>query len=246
MTDRRGTLGSSPRAIMAGSQYGQNTDQDLWSGFSHHGAAASSVPLDYDEQALLQRSLQQVHLDQNGRVDSQFYQAMPHTMSMSLDAASFWRPQDMTKVKSEESVEETHRRQESYADACDEYERDQVPLSSRGSSSTSMPSRPHAAVEKRYRRTVNTKLQQLHAAIPPSGSFSLDPSERARSSTDDSEPEQAAKPVVLDKAIQYTTHLIETYRKYDDDIEMLRQQVREWLGDENTLSASVDSTKRVG
>lgn len=242
MTDGRGIQGNSPRAGMASAQYGQNIEQDLWAGFPH-GVATTNVPLDYDEQTLLQRSLHHVHLHQDGGHDSQLFQGMPHTMAMPLDPATFWRQEELARVKNEESAEEVH---ESYADACDEHERDQVPLSSRGSSSTSMPSRPHAAVEKRYRRTVNTKLQQLHAAIPPSGSFSLDPSERARSSTDDSEPEQAAKPVVLDKAIQYTTHLIGTYRKYDDDIELLRQQVREWLGDERTSSSPVDSTKRMG
>lgn len=85
----------------------------------------------------------------------------------------------------------------------------------------SSQTRPHAAVEKRYRRTVNTKLQQLHSSIPPSGKFSM-----ASEKSDNEENEQAAKPVVLDKAIQYVTHLLETYRQYDNDIEELRRKVR--------------------
>lgn len=89
--------------------------------------------------------------------------------------------------------------------------------------------RPHAAVEKRYRQTVNTKLQQLYASIPESGRFSYDPMEIMTDSQRRIQPEQAAKPVILDKAIQYANHLIETYRKYDEDIETLRQQVRDWL-----------------
>lgn len=245
MTDGRGIQRNSQRAGMASARYGQNIEQDLWTGFPH-GVAATNVTLDYDDQALLQRSLHHVHLHQNVGQDSQLYQGMPHAVAMPSETANFWRHEDLARIKNEVSAEEVH---ESYVDACDEHERegDQVPLSSKGTSSTPMPSRPHAAVEKRYRRTVNTKLQQLHAAIPPSGSFSLDPSERARSSTDDSEPEQAAKPVVLDKAIQYTTHLIGTYRKYDDDIKMLRQQVREWLGEDRTSFSPVDNnTERMG
>ncbi|KAK4634936.1 hypothetical protein CLAFUW4_01101 [Fulvia fulva] len=83
--------------------------------------------------------------------------------------------------------------------------------------------RPHAAVEKRYRRTVNTKLQQLYTSIPSSRKFS--PDDRAGTGSDDSD--QAAKPVVLDKAIQYVQHLTETYLKYDADIEDLRKQLRD-------------------
>ncbi|EME49542.1 hypothetical protein DOTSEDRAFT_68351 [Dothistroma septosporum NZE10] len=83
--------------------------------------------------------------------------------------------------------------------------------------------RPHAAVEKRYRQTVNTKLQQLYMSIPASGRFS--PDERTVSGRD--ENDQAAKPVVLDKAIQYVQHLTETYLKYDADIEDLRGQLHE-------------------
>lgn len=83
--------------------------------------------------------------------------------------------------------------------------------------------RPHAAVEKRYRRTVNTKLQQLYMSIPSSGTFSPD----RKADTGSEESDQAAKPVVLDKAIQYVQHLTETYLKYDADIEDLRRQLRD-------------------
>lgn len=94
--------------------------------------------------------------------------------------------------------------------------------------------RPHAAVEKRYRRTVNTKLQQLHASIPPSGKFSVVPEK-----FDLQEHEQAAKPVVLDKAIQYVSHLLETYRKYDDDVQELRRKVRAAVDEDELHQTSV-------
>jgi hypothetical protein len=96
--------------------------------------------------------------------------------------------------------------------------------------------RPHAAVEKRYRQTVNIKLQQLNAAIPPSGRFCLDPSEQNADGGLNSDADQAAKPVVLDRAIKYATHLIETYRAYEEEAEGLRQQVREWLGNDAVVA----------
>lgn len=262
MTDERSAWGSPPRGGIAHSQYGQHIEQDLWSG-DPQGPGASDLTFEYPEQALLHRSLRLVPVHQDAGTQSQSYPGVHSMMGMPMDVTNFWWHESMAAVKKEESNEELqlHQLQQqqqlqqlhqqhsvgSYTDAREEYERDQRPPSSRDSLSTSMPSRPHAAVEKRYRRTVNTKLQQLHAAIPASGTFSLDPAERARSSLDGSEPEQAAKPVVLDKAIQYTTHLIETYRKYDDDIEVLRQQVREWLGDDRaSASLMTENTKRVG
>ncbi|KXT10236.1 hypothetical protein AC579_2960 [Pseudocercospora musae] len=87
---------------------------------------------------------------------------------------------------------------------------DASPLTpSRDSASTH--ARPHAAVEQKYRHET-TELRP-----------------------DNEKPESAAKPAVLDKAIQYVTHLVETYHKYEDDIEALREQVRDWLGDDECL-----------
>lgn len=107
--------------------------------------------------------------------------------------------------------------------------------SSDGGDNISSQARPHAAVEKRYRRTVNTKLQQLHASIPASEKFVLS-SDRDDQVPAPNDTEQAAKPVVLDKAIQYITHLLSTYRTYENDIQQLRRQVRD-LVEEDDIEA---------
>ena len=100
--------------------------------------------------------------------------------------------------------------------------------------------RPHAAVEKRYRRTINEKIQLLYASIPASGKFTLDAAEQHGEGDNAGEKEQAAKPVVLVKAVDYLNHLLETHRKYDDEIQVLRERVREWL-DEGDGQLSVPS-----
>ncbi|KXT10235.1 hypothetical protein AC579_2960 [Pseudocercospora musae] len=111
---------------------------------------------------------------------------------------------------------------------------DASPLTpSRDSASTH--ARPHAAVEQKYRRTLNSKLQQLNSSIPMTGKFAPPTDETTELRPDNEKPESAAKPAVLDKAIQYVTHLVETYHKYEDDIEALREQVRDWLGDDECL-----------
>ncbi|CAK4032351.1 helix-loop-helix DNA-binding domain-containing [Lecanosticta acicola] len=103
---------------------------------------------------------------------------------------------------------------------------------STGLESSASQARPHAAVEKRYRRTVNTKLQQLYASIPASGKFELKDEHQQNEMRNVNAGEQAAKPAVLDKAIQYVTHLIDTYHKYDQDIQELRKQVRELIDED--------------
>ncbi|KAF2209613.1 hypothetical protein CERZMDRAFT_113926 [Cercospora zeae-maydis SCOH1-5] len=229
---------ASERGGVENSQRGQVVEQDVWKATPGTGSAVSGAGVSYADPTLLQRSLAQEQQQFPGRPTNQATHLSSGMMDSRLYSANVWPSGSLNSaaVKAgdgsvwSQNVEDTVR-----PDAGNTPEVDQAPPSNK--SSPSIPSRPHAAVEKRYRRTVNTKLQQLHAAIPPSGSFSLDPAERFRSSMDGSEPEQAAKPVVLDKAIQYTTHLIETYRKYDNDIETLRAQVRDWLGEEETMSS---------
>ncbi|KAM3421055.1 hypothetical protein BST61_g1472 [Cercospora zeina] len=227
---------SSERGGVESSQRGQIVEHDVWKASAGSGSAVSGAGVSCTDPTLLQRSLAQEQSQSHGRPTHQAHHISPGMMDSRLYSANVWPSGSLHSAAKDgdgsawsHNVEYTVR-----PDAGNTAEVDQAPPSNK--SSPSIPSRPHAAVEKRYRRTVNTKLQQLHAAIPPSGSFSLDPAERFRSSMDGSEPEQAAKPVVLDKAIQYTTHLIETYRKYDNDIETLRAQVRDWLGEEETTS----------
>ncbi|KXT05556.1 hypothetical protein AC578_3743 [Pseudocercospora eumusae] len=112
---------------------------------------------------------------------------------------------------------------------------DASPLMTPTRDSPSTHARPHAAVEQKYRRTLNSKLQQLNSSIPMTGKFAPPTTENTELRTDNEKSESAAKPAVLDKAIQYVTHLVETYHKYEDDIEALREQVREWLGDDEFL-----------
>ncbi|KAI5360758.1 Putative myc-type, basic helix-loop-helix (bHLH) domain-containing protein [Septoria linicola] len=225
------------------SQHNSSAEQDFWATFPAQNAADTDMRFDCAEQALLEQSLRLVQLLQDGGTENRTYREMASTVDTSSQAVDFWQSGDLepVAVKREGQNDET----------CSEVPRDsndygQMPPSNRSSPTSSLRSRPHAAVEKRYRRTVNTKLQQLHSSIPASGSFSLDPTERFRSSTDGSEPEQAAKPVVLDKAIQYTTHLIETYQKYDNEIESLRRQVREWLGEDGPSPSPANTTRSAG
>ncbi|EME88804.1 uncharacterized protein MYCFIDRAFT_170379 [Pseudocercospora fijiensis CIRAD86] len=73
--------------------------------------------------------------------------------------------------------------------------------------SPSTHARPHAAVEQKYRRTLNSKLQQLNSSIPLTGKFAPPTGETAELRPDNEKSESAAKPAVLDKAIQYVAHL---------------------------------------
>ncbi|KAK6853643.1 helix-loop-helix DNA-binding domain-containing protein [Apiospora arundinis] len=113
--------------------------------------------------------------------------------------------------------------------------------------------RPHAAVEKRYRSVLNSKIQQLSAAMPASNTF--DPSVAASSSLSSSSPppppgtsasrapgpagQQPAKaetkPVVLDRAIHYVNHLVATYEQYESEQDLLRRKLQLWLDDAASL-----------
>ncbi|KAK8867696.1 hypothetical protein PGQ11_006274 [Apiospora arundinis] len=113
--------------------------------------------------------------------------------------------------------------------------------------------RPHAAVEKRYRSVLNSKIQQLSAAMPASNTF--DPAAAASSSSSSSSPppppgtsasrapgpagQQPAKaetkPVVLDRAIHYVNHLVATYEQYESEQDLLRRKLQLWLDDAASL-----------
>jgi Helix-loop-helix DNA-binding domain len=90
--------------------------------------------------------------------------------------------------------------------------------------------RAHAAVEKRYRSAVNSKIQQLSALIPPSNTFSLidqnaPPEDQGAGATQ----KVPTKSVVLDRAIQYINHLVSTYEQYEMERDELRRKLQLWL-----------------
>lgn len=90
--------------------------------------------------------------------------------------------------------------------------------------------RPHAAVEKRYRSVVNSKIQQLRASIPPSITFSpihanTPPESRAAEAVQ----EMPTKSIVLDRATQYINHLVATYEQYETERTELRRKLQFWL-----------------
>ncbi|KAL4874708.1 hypothetical protein BJY04DRAFT_224759 [Aspergillus karnatakaensis] len=102
--------------------------------------------------------------------------------------------------------------------------------------------RPHAAVEKRYRSMINSKIQQLNAAIPPSNTFSPLGDNRPANATgtDSASQKMPTKSVVLDRGIQYLNHLISTYEQTEKERNELRATLQNWL----ELSNPGSSTER--
>lgn len=97
--------------------------------------------------------------------------------------------------------------------------------------------RDHAVVEKRYRSVINSKIQQLNDIIPPSNRF--DP---ADTSVEPGHPEgqdvkikgaqkTPTKSVVLDRALQYLTHLVSTYQQYEKERDDLRRRIQSFVDD---------------
>ena len=90
--------------------------------------------------------------------------------------------------------------------------------------------RPHAAVEKRYRSVVNSKIQQLRASIPPSNTFSpTDANTPPESRAAEAAQEMPTKSIVLDSATQYINHLVATYQQYETERTELRRKLQLWL-----------------
>ena len=90
--------------------------------------------------------------------------------------------------------------------------------------------RPHAAVEKRYRSVVNSKIQQLRASIPPSNTFSpVNASTASEGQAANAAQEMPTKSVVLDRATQYINYLVNTYEQYEIERNELRQRLQFWL-----------------
>jgi hypothetical protein len=71
--------------------------------------------------------------------------------------------------------------------------------------------RPHAAVEKRYRNTMQTKFRTLHSLIPPSGV------------NDQPIREKATKAMTLARATEFIIHLTSTYESYEARCNQHRQ-----------------------
>ena len=90
--------------------------------------------------------------------------------------------------------------------------------------------RPHAAVEKRYRSVVNSKIQQLRASIPPSKSFnSTNANPASENSAVEAAQEMPTKSIVLDRATQYINYLVATYEQYETERTELRRKLQYWL-----------------
>ena len=96
--------------------------------------------------------------------------------------------------------------------------------------------RTHAAVEKRYRSVVNSKIQQLSAIIPASDTFSLiDPNLVPEDQGAGVTQKVPSKSVVLDRAIQHINHLVSTYQQCETDRNELRRKLQLWLDETSSL-----------
>lgn len=92
--------------------------------------------------------------------------------------------------------------------------------------------RPHAAVEKRYRSVVNSKIQQLNALIPASNTFTpgMSNGPGASEGTEGTGSQKMpTKSAVLDRGLHYTDHLIATYERYEAEGNELRSKLQQWL-----------------
>lgn len=92
--------------------------------------------------------------------------------------------------------------------------------------------RAHAAVEKRYRSVVNSKIRQISALIPASDTFSLsDPNAPPEDQGAEATQKVPTKSVVLDRAIQYINHLVSSYQRNEMERNELRRKLQLWLDD---------------
>ena len=92
--------------------------------------------------------------------------------------------------------------------------------------------RAHAAVEKRYRSVVNSKIRQLSALIPESNAFN--PSDLNAPLEDQGAgamQKVPTKSVVLERAIQYINHLVSSYEQTETERDKLRRKLQLWLDD---------------
>ncbi|KAL4912843.1 hypothetical protein BDW62DRAFT_206086 [Aspergillus aurantiobrunneus] len=108
----------------------------------------------------------------------------------------------------------------------------------RGNPEKKKPKRPcpHAAVEKRYRPMVNSKIQQLNALIPASNMFTPGISDGSgaaegpgRGAEEMGSQKMPTKSVVLDRGLQYTNHLIAKYERCETEGNELRRKLQQRL-----------------
>lgn len=98
--------------------------------------------------------------------------------------------------------------------------------------------RPHAAVEKRYRSDMNSKIQQLNDSIPASNTFSLvGPKVSPKDYMVGAPQKVPTKSVVLDRAMQYINHLAFTYEQYETECNELRRKLQFWLDNVSTVGS---------
>ncbi|PPJ60960.1 hypothetical protein CBER1_11249 [Cercospora berteroae] len=79
--------------------------------------------------------------------------------------------------------------------------------------------RPHAAVERRYRSTVNQKIQELQKRIPDDFDRD-DQTGRSQANT---------KGAILDRAARYIQFMVQTYEEKERRCQQVRCVVERWL-----------------
>lgn len=84
---------------------------------------------------------------------------------------------------------------------------------------TSYSSRPHAAVERRYRSTVNEKIRELQKRIPDD----FDRDEQAGRSQGNT------KGAILDRAARYINFMVQSYEEKESRCQQVRCAVERWL-----------------
>ncbi|KAI5468186.1 hypothetical protein BGZ63DRAFT_419815 [Mariannaea sp. PMI_226] len=90
--------------------------------------------------------------------------------------------------------------------------------------------RQHAAVEKRYRSVLNSKIQQLNELIPSSNTYCLPGSGQSQENQRAGETDRVpTKAIVLDRALQYMNNLVSTYEQYERERNELRSKMQAWL-----------------
>jgi len=99
--------------------------------------------------------------------------------------------------------------------------------------------RPHAAVEKRYRSVINSKIKQLNDLVPPSNTYSTPGNRKQLAERDPAEVEKVpTKAVILDRALQYINNLVATYEKYEKERDDIHGRLKIWLDEFDTVGVS--------
>ncbi|KAI8951625.1 hypothetical protein F4801DRAFT_601218 [Xylaria longipes] len=142
--------------------------------------------------------------------------AMRITRSRSSTAGSFDQSNDPFYFEDGDEDED----EEDYLSEGDaQSEKNGAPIT-HGACTNYVPAeRPHAAVEKRYRNTMQSKFRTLHSLIPPSGVYQRG----NRGVNDQPIREKASKAMTLARATEFIIHLTSTYESYEARCNQHRQ-----------------------